>query len=170
MSKTHWKKLTNPDYLGAYALEDGQDIILTINFVREETVIGTDGKKDNCVVCHFAENVKPMILNSTNMKAISKLYGSPYIEDWAGRKIQIGVEKVKAFGDIVAALRVRNIIPSFEKKEFPKCEVCGGDIRPTKSMTAEEVRDYTKAKLGKAMCSACANKAVKAQEEQANAQ
>lgn len=167
---THWKKLTNPEYLGAYALERGQDVILTISYIREETVVGPDGKKDNCVVCHFAENVKPMILNSTNMKAISKLYGSPYIEDWAGKKVQIGVEKVKAFGDIVEALRVRNIIPSVEKKEFPKCEVCGGDIRPTKSMTAEEVRDYTKAKLGKAMCSACANKAVKAQEEQANAQ
>lgn len=167
---THWKKLTNPDYLGAYALENGQDIILTIGYVREEKVTGADGKKDDCVVCHFAENVKPMILNSTNMKTISKLYGSPYIEDWVGKKVQIGAEKVKAFGDIVEALRVRNIIPSFEKKEFPKCESCGGDIHPTKSMTAEEVRNYTKAKLGKAMCSACANKAVKAQEEQANAQ
>lgn len=167
---THWKKLTNPNYLGAYSLENGQDIILTISYVRGEKVMGTDGKEDDCAVCHFAENVKPMVLNSTNMKTISKLYGSPYIEDWVGKKVQIGAEWVKAYGNIVEALRVRNIIPSFEKKEFPKCEVCGGDIRPTKSMTAEEVRDYTKAKLGKAICSACANKAVKAQEEQANAQ
>ena len=27
MAKTHWKRLTNPDYLGAYALEDGKDMI-----------------------------------------------------------------------------------------------------------------------------------------------
>ena len=72
---THWKKLTNPDYLGAYALENGQDIILTIGYVREEKVTGTDGKKDDCVVCHFSEHgVKPMILNSTNMKTISKIF------------------------------------------------------------------------------------------------
>ena len=32
-SKTHWKKLTNPDYLGAYALEDGEDMIVTIKNV-----------------------------------------------------------------------------------------------------------------------------------------
>ena len=30
MAKTHYKKFLNPDYLGAYALEDGLDIILTI--------------------------------------------------------------------------------------------------------------------------------------------
>lgn len=23
---THWKKLTNPDYLGAYALQPGEDL------------------------------------------------------------------------------------------------------------------------------------------------
>ena len=25
--KTHWKKLNNPDFLGAYALEPGEDLI-----------------------------------------------------------------------------------------------------------------------------------------------
>ena len=45
---THWKKLTNPDYLGAYSIEDGKDLILTIAYVRQEKVIGTDGKKEDC--------------------------------------------------------------------------------------------------------------------------
>ena len=26
MSKTHWKRLINPDYIGAYSLEEGQDL------------------------------------------------------------------------------------------------------------------------------------------------
>ena len=68
---THWKKLTNPNYLGAYSIENGQDLILTIKYVQEEKVIGTDGKKDDCVVCYFVENAKPMILNATNMKTIT---------------------------------------------------------------------------------------------------
>ena len=38
---THWKKLTNPNYLGAYSIENGQDLILTIKYVQEEKVIGT---------------------------------------------------------------------------------------------------------------------------------
>lgn len=153
MAKTHWKKLTNPDYLGAYALDDGKDVILTISYVREEKVTGSDGKKDDCVVCHFSERVKPMILNSTNMKTITKLFGTPYIEDWSGRRIQIGIEKVKAFGDVVDALRVRKFIPA---ENVPKCESCGGEIQPRGNMDAASMAKYTAQKYGKALCAACA--------------
>ena len=155
MAKTHWKKLTNPDYLGAYALEDGKDVILTISYVREEKVTGSDGKKDDCVVCHFSERVKPMILNSTNMKTITKLFGTPYIEDWSGRRIQIGIDKVKAFGDVVDALRVRKFIPA---ENVPKCESCGGEIQPRGNNSAEQIAAYTKKKYGQALCSACATR------------
>jgi hypothetical protein len=164
---THWKKLTNPNYLGAYSIENGQDLVLTIKYVQEEKVIGTDGKKDDCVVCHFVENAKPMILNATNMKTITKLYKTPYIEEWTGKKIQIGIEKVKAFGDIVEALRVRNKIPNIQPANLPKCESCGADIHPLTNMTAEQVAAYTKNKYGQALCSACATK--KAQEVKNNA-
>lgn len=153
MAKTHWKKLTNPDYLGAYALEDGKDVVLTINHVREEVVTGTGGKKDNCVVCHFAENVKPMILNATNMKTITSLLGTPYIEDWSGKKIQIGVEKVKYAGDLVDALRVRKFLPAV--KAF-KCESCGKNIMARGNMDAAGMAKYTKQKYGKALCADCA--------------
>ncbi len=155
---THWKKLTNPNYLGAYSIEKGQDLILTIKYIQEEKVIGTDGKKDDCVVCHFVENAKPMILNSTNMKTIAKLYNTPYIEEWVGKKIQIGIEKIKAFGEIVEALRIRNKIPKIQSAEFAKCEICGNDIKPTVRMTTNEVAEYTRNKYGQALCSVCATK------------
>lgn len=163
---THWKKLTNPNYLGAYSIENGQDLILTIKTVKEETVTGADGKKDDCVVCYFQENVKPMILNSTNMKMITKLYKTPYIEEWTGKKIQIGIEKIKAFGDIVEALRVRKVIPQVSQQKI-KCENCGKDIQPAGRMTAEETAAYTKHKYGKQLCSICATKLAK--EENKNA-
>ena len=74
MSKTHWKKLTNPNYLGTYALPDGQDMILTIGAVAQEPVTGADGQKETCIVCHWKEDgVKPLILNKTNCKTISKI-------------------------------------------------------------------------------------------------
>lgn len=160
---THWKKLTNPNYLGAYSIENNQDIILTIKYVQEETVIGTDGKKDDCVVCHFEENVKPMILNATNMKTITKLYSSPYIEDWAGKKIQIGIEKVKAFGEVVEALRIRKKAPVVEQNE--KCEVCGNDIMPSNGMTSKQFAEYTKSNCGQAVCKSCAKKIAQVQKE-----
>ena len=153
---THWKKLTNPNYIGAYSIEDGKDLILTIDYVREETVIGADGKKDNCVVCHFKENSKPMILNSTNMKSITKLYKTPFIEDWQGKKIQIGIEKVKAFGEVVEALRVRNIVPKSSTSKKILCDCCGEEITPMGGRTAEELAKYTKDKYGVKLCAKCA--------------
>lgn len=66
MRLTHWKKLSNPNYLGAYSIEDNKDLILTISKVQQETVTGPDWKKDECIVCYFSEQ-KTMILNSTTL-------------------------------------------------------------------------------------------------------
>ena len=125
MSKTHWKKLHNPDYLGAYALDPGKDLIATIREVKQENVTGPDGKKEECSVMHFRESsIKPMILNVTNSRTIERIAQSPYIEDWAGHKIQIYIESVKAFGDVVDALRIRPKAPAAQKqilnKDHPK--------------------------------------------------
>jgi hypothetical protein len=86
---THWKKLTNPEYLGAYSLDDGKDIVLTIKTIAREMVTGEAGKKEECTVARFLEPQKPMILNKTNCKTIEKIYKTPYIEEWQGKKIQI---------------------------------------------------------------------------------
>lgn len=164
-----------PKFLGSWDLYElpGQKMQVTIKAIREEFVENTKGQKEKKAVMHFVEDVKPMILNIENKKRLAKLFSTKNNDDLAGKRIEIGYERVKAFGDIHDALR---IVPRQIQQANPKpvalckCESCGGDIHPTKSMTAEEVRNYTKAKLGKSMCSACANKAVKAQEEQANAQ
>lgn len=166
---THWKKLTNPNYLGAYSIEDGKDLILTIGTVANETVVGTDGKKEECTVCHFLERgVKPMILNSTNMKMITKLLNTPYIEEWHGHKIQIGVEKVKAFGEIVEALRICNKLPQVQTEPLPKCEKCGGSITAAHGMTPEQLAAYTEKGYGMKLCAKCAVEAKKSKEETPN--
>lgn len=153
---THWKKLTNPDYLGAYSVLDaGHDLILTINSVSEELVCGADGKKEQCVVARFVEPEKPMILNKTNMKAIEKLYGTPFIEEWAGKKIQVYSARVKAFGDTVDALRIRPTIP---KTPAIKCEECGGDVKAIGNYTAEQVAAVNKQRYGRILCGDCSNK------------
>ena len=160
---THWKKLTNPDYLGAYALDEGQELILTISYVREETVTGPDGKKEDCTVMHFAEKVKPMILNVTNAKTITKIYNTPYIENWAGKKIQIYVAQVKAFGDLVDALRIRPFIP---KEDEYICDSCKKKIEGYGKLTPRDVAQSTLKKYGKQLCAECGAKA-KAEAEKA---
>lgn len=153
MSDTHWKKLINPDYLGAYSLEPGQDMVLTIRQVKKEMITGTDGKKEECIVCYWQEEQKPMILNVTNCKMIAKLLKTPYIERWAGHRIQIGAEIVSAFGEKVEALRVRKTLPEDVKVA---CEECGQFIQPAYNMSVTQLAAYTKKKFGKQMCAECA--------------
>lgn len=158
MELTHWKKLTNPDYLGAYAFEPGQEMIVTIKSVANEVVTGTDGKKETCSVMHFAENVKPLVLNATNSKTIAKLLKTPYIEQWSGRKIQLYVQGgIKAFGDVVDAVRVRPFLPVDQEL---KCADCGGAIQGYGKTSAETVAKHTLSKYGRMLCSECATKAA----------
>lgn len=168
---THWKKLTNPDYLGAYSLENGEDLTLTISYVRVEKVTGPDGKREDLPVAHFSETkvgnseIKPMILNTTNMKRIAQLYNTPYIENWAGKKITIYIEQVSAFGSIVDALRIRPIVP---KETEYKCADCGAVIEGAGKLNARDVALNTQKKFGKMLCGSCwkkANEAAKAGEE-----
>ena len=105
---THWKKLTIPDYLGSYDFAPGEERIVTVNKVVREMVTGAGGKKEECTVCYFTEPYKPMILNSTNCKSITKLADSPYIEEWQGKQFKIVVTKVSAFGEMVEALRIKS--------------------------------------------------------------
>jgi len=109
--KTHWKVQFNYDYMGSYSLPDGKDVILTIKETKKEQVTGTNGKKEDCFVCYFIESDKPMILNRTNCKTISKIAGSAFIEDWPNVRVQLGIDTVSAFGESVEALRIRNIKP-----------------------------------------------------------
>lgn len=159
MAKTHWKKLTNPLYLGAYSIEDGQDLILTISTVRVEKVVGPDGKTEECTVAHFTDSPdkKPMILNSTNCKTIAKLLGTPYIEEWSGKAIQVGIERVKAFGDVVEALRVRKFLPNTASEI---CEACGTKILPANGMNSKQLAAYTAKKYGAKLCVKCATEAA----------
>ncbi len=88
MEHTHWKKLKNNNYIGAYMLEPGQEIILTITKIENNEVVGEGGEKSEGTLMYFKEVDKPMILNSTNAKAITSIYDSPYIEDWENTNSQ----------------------------------------------------------------------------------
>ena len=104
--KTHWKRLMNPDYIGAYWLTPGEDATVTIDYVRREQITGTGGKKEDCSVAHLKGGIKPFILNATNSKSIAKMYGN-YIEDWAGKQITLFADVARMGGDMVDCLRIR---------------------------------------------------------------
>ena len=104
----HWKKLVNPDYLGAYSLEqDGKftNKIVTIESVSVQQVPDAKGDKSDCVVA-ILKGEKPLILNKTNLKAIEKVMQTPDVNQWQNKQIELTVQRVRAFGEAVDALRV----------------------------------------------------------------
>lgn len=147
----------NPNYLGSWDLEDipNHELTLTIKHIVEETVEGAEGRKENCAVCYFSEPYKPMILNLTNKKTLIKLYKTSEDQKLIGKRITIISKPVKAFGAVYDALRIKAVVPPAKAEPLEKCEVCGGDINPTSSMTSKQIADYSRAKFGKAMCTAC---------------
>lgn len=142
-NKTHWKALQHPDYIGAYALMDGtegKELTVTIANIKREMITGADGKKEECTVCYL-KSQKPMILNATNQKTMTKLFGSPYIEDWAGKSMTLYVARIKAFGETVDALRVKSTLPT--KPELtPAHEKWNGAIKALKgkSVTLDQIQ------------------------------
>ena len=148
----------NPNYLGSWDIDElpGREIVLTVERIVDEEVV-TAGQKENCTVCYWTDKAfKPMILNVTNKKTICKLYKTKDTEKLKGRSVIIGIEKVRAFGDVYDALRIRPRIPQARSAAAPKCESCKKDIAPSNNMTPEQLASYTKTKYGKCLCAECA--------------
>lgn len=155
----------NPNYMGSWDLEElsRREVTLTIAQIRDEEVV-TNGKSENCTVCHWTnKDFKPMILNVTNKKTLCKLYKTKDTEKLIGKAVIIGIDKVKAFGDIYDGLRIRKVIPTTDTANAPKCEECGSNILSASGMTAEQVGAYTKQKYGACLCGNCAAKRKAAQ-------
>jgi hypothetical protein len=133
MEKTHWKKMINPEYIGAYLLQPNEDLRVRITKVVREMVKGTGGKEEECTVAHL-QGQKPFILNRTNQKTISKVLGSPYVEDWAGKDILVFATTTKVAGETVECLRVRPTAPKTEPTK---------PSEPLQADIVEQVRNCT---------------------------
>ena len=157
----------NPNYLGSWDLEElpNRETTLTIAQIKDEEVV-TNGQKEVCTVAHWTDKAfKPMVLNVTNKKTLCKLYKTKDTEKLKGKAVVIGIDKVKAFGDIHDALRIRPRVPQVTTKAAPKCEQCGKDIAAYGSMTPEQVAAYAVKKYGKQLCADCGAALAKGAEQ-----
>jgi hypothetical protein len=130
---------------------------VTIDKIVDEEVVAA-GQKEICTVIHWTDkSYKPMIANVTNKKTLCKLYKTTDTEKLKGKAVIIGIEKVRAFGDVYDALRIRLRMPAQPKQgSLPKCEQCGKDIPAASGMTPEQVAAYTRTKYKKCLCGECA--------------
>lgn len=162
----HWKKLTNPDYLGAYAFERGEEKVGTIRDVRQEMVPGADGKKELCTIVYFGEkDLKPLILNRTNAKMITKLYKTGFIDEWIGKQVTMVVRDVRAFGETVEAVRIKNEIPAKKNAAPIKCADCGKVIQAVGGYSADDIARINKGRYGRALCAECSRSFAQAAQD-----
>ena len=171
MEKTHWKKVvSDPNFLGEGDFQEGEEKILTIDHVNaSETVTTAEGKSKKAVLYWQETGVKPMILNVARSKNIEKVVGSGYFEDWPGHSIQLYIEHgIKAFGEVVSAVRVRPYKPRVQKQEpVPPCTDCGQVIEPAFGKDARWLAARNTKKYGVPLCATCAQKRKDAAEKAA---
>lgn len=147
-------------FLGGWTFEDG-DKTLTIKSVGEEEMYDADtGGKKKALAMRFEEMDLPMVLNVTNSETIAAVVGSDRLADWIGHKIIVGTSKVKAFGKIHDAIRVRPDKP--DNREY-LCEDCGIVIKPAAGKQPSELAEISKRNTGRVLCVACMKKVKEAQ-------
>ncbi len=148
-NKTHYRKVFKSDHLGIVDLEEfqecGSNLVFTIKNVRQELGAKVAGKRIDCNIAYFVENIKPLVLNATNSKMISKFTGSGFVEDWNNVPIQLYIDKkVKMKGEVVGGVRIKPTQPrvtlpvlneSHKDWELGKGHVANG-------MSIEEVRKF----------------------------
>jgi hypothetical protein len=105
-------------YLGAWDLEVNgkyEPRIVTIEKVYQDTFIGEMGKEQK-VFIKLKEFSKPMVTNRTNFKRLETFFESFNPDDYLGKQIVLGAEKVKSPQGMVEALR-------FSTRPLPKKEL-----------------------------------------------
>lgn len=150
-----FRKFMDKNYLGSWDVPDDGDLILTIDHAEQNDVKNERGSERKLTL-HFVERgYKPMILNTTNAKAIGKAYGTNKVEEWEGKKVSIYTTKVTAFGGTTDALRIRDYQPR-ETEAF--CEECRQKITAHGSYSINKIVQLSMSKYKKKLCWDCATK------------
>lgn len=154
----HWKRLINPAYIGAYMVES--DLTVKIESVTRELVKGEGGKSEECTIINLKDQ-KPFICNRTNAKMLTKLFGSPYIDEWVNKSFTLYPTTTKVAGESVECLRIRPTKPtqskavdySFQIEQLQSCQTLEQLQSTYLAFTAEQktatvsMKDEMKTKL-----------------------
>jgi len=170
--KHHWKKtVSDPNFIGEGDFQEGEEKVATIKTVKVQEAVATAEGKSKKDVLYFQEPLKPMIMNVSRGKSIEKVAGSGFYEDWPGVQIQLYIEHgIKAFGEVVSAVRVRPFKPRIQQQApIPPCTDCGQEIAPSMGKDARWLAGYTTKHYDVPLCAECAQKRKVAQEPAAPA-
>lgn len=116
---------------------NGKTVTLTIKAVTLEEMVTHKDERVKKPVVWFERATKGLVLNVTNAKIIAALYGDE-TNDWLGQRISIYPTRVKAFGQLQDAIRVREEVPAQPK---PQAQAAQAE-EPSGIDDDEDVADY----------------------------
>ena len=138
MSKTHIDKLRDPKFLGGWDLQDENgktvDMVVTIKEVKSELTFNQKSQSEESVITVYFEECKPIILNSENRKTLKKVTDTGFIEEIAGKKIQLTTKRIKAFGEWWDAIRIVKKAPTKDSAKDVDIEKCLTSLRSSKDL------------------------------------
>jgi len=81
-------------------------VIVTIDDVRPETIVGDRADEEKPVMT-FREDMKPLVLNSTNWTTVETAYGEES-DDWRGHQVELYIDPgIMYAGKRVGGIRIR---------------------------------------------------------------
>lgn len=156
------------EYLGAEDIDPDVEPVLTIQDLYYGMITLQRGKEAKDVISFVEERVnginqvRPLVVNSTNRGILKKLYKKVDAETLKGKQVQLYVDhNVKLKGDTVDGIRIKLKIPKPEQAAAEithVCEECGNPLRPAYGMGVTKLAEYTKQKYGRKLCADCAAK------------
>ena len=127
--KTSYRNVHKSEHLGVLDLEElldkGKKLVFRIKEVKQEIGVRVAGSKGDYNIAYFTDpNIKPLVLNVTNSKVISRFNNnSQYVEDWANTLIELYIDQsVKMKGEVVGGVRIKPVQPREEKPIFDESQ------------------------------------------------
>lgn len=157
------RKYFDSPYMGAYSFADGAEPVLTISEVLFGKITLDGGRKEDHIVLRFCEKsvagmseVKPLVLNATNQKALEKLYGKG-ADALVGKRVQFYIDPaVRAIGGgTTEGIRIRPRVPRQLDAGPVKCMECGSEIAEAGGMTAAQVAAFARKRFKVELCAEC---------------
>lgn len=153
-AKHHYRAVFKSDHLGSADLEEmieeGKKLVFTITHAKqfdENNQIKVAGKSIAANIVYFKEGIKPLVINSTNGKVISKFAGSKFVEDWNNIIVELYIDPtVKMKGQVVGGVRIKPTQPLIKKRDFDKeiieCKTVDNLSKLWSEMTENEQTSY----------------------------
>jgi hypothetical protein len=107
-------KLLQKRYVQVSDLDENGNVV-TIADVKLEKITSKDGTAREKGVLYFANDLKPLPLNNTNVQTLSSLLGEE-TETWIGQQVKLVVREVEAFGKTAPGIRIEEAPKKKSKK------------------------------------------------------